>query len=194
MRRTVRDFSVAHSSEKISLRRTSKREEKSESRLSPPSLASAELMFGKRDDTSDPVRLRTREDRAANTKCAPRMSHSVFRHRLVAMLCSYNKLPTPISSSSLTTREKMFLSTVDDEYADRHNTVFQKPVRGHNSSNEPVGSSDIQNIASYRSKRRATDPSYSTQPTGRADGDTRLCARQLTGAAGEISSPAGHGR
>lgn len=61
----------------------------------PPSLASAELMFGKRDDTSDRVRLRTREDRAANTKCAPRMSHSVFRHRLVAMLCSYNNTPTP---------------------------------------------------------------------------------------------------
>lgn len=77
----------------------------------PPSLASAELMFGKRDDTSDRVRLRTREDRAANTKCAPRMSHSVFRHRLVAMLCSYNKLPshTPSSSLSTTTRKDVFL-------------------------------------------------------------------------------------
>jgi len=45
-------------------------------------------MFGKRDDASDHVRLRTREDRAANTTlCAPHKSHSVFRHRLVAMLC-----------------------------------------------------------------------------------------------------------
>ena len=52
-----------------------------------PSLVSVELMFGKRDDTSDHVRLRTREDRAANTTCAPHKSHSVFRHRLVAMLC-----------------------------------------------------------------------------------------------------------
>lgn len=52
-----------------------------------PSLASVELMFGKRDDASVHVRLRTREDRAANTMCAPHMSHSVFRHRLVAMLC-----------------------------------------------------------------------------------------------------------
>ena len=54
-----------------------------------PSLASVESMFGKRA-TIHPihVRLRTREVRAANTyACAPRKSHSVFRHRLVAMLC-----------------------------------------------------------------------------------------------------------
>lgn len=78
----------------------------------PPSLASAELMFGKRDDTSDRVRLRTREDRAANTKCAPRMSHSVFRHRLVAMLCSYNNSPFYSSNTFLsltTTRKDVFL-------------------------------------------------------------------------------------
>ncbi|EGI63824.1 hypothetical protein G5I_07775 [Acromyrmex echinatior] len=41
-----------------------------------PSLVSVELMFGKRDDTSNHVRLRTREDRAANTMCAPHKSHS----------------------------------------------------------------------------------------------------------------------
>lgn len=46
-------------------------------------------MFGKRDDPSDRVRLGTREDRAANTMCAPHMGHSVSRHRPVAMLCSY---------------------------------------------------------------------------------------------------------
>lgn len=48
-----------------------------------------ESMLGKCDDTSDRVRLRTREDRAANTgkQCAPHMSHSVLRRRLVAMLC-----------------------------------------------------------------------------------------------------------
>lgn len=54
-----------------------------------PLLVSVELMFGKRDDPSDRVRLGTREDRAANTMCAPRMGHSVSRHRPVAMLCSY---------------------------------------------------------------------------------------------------------
>lgn len=54
-----------------------------------PLLVSAELMFGKRDDPSDRVRLGTREDRAANTMCAPHMGHSVSRHRPVAMLCSY---------------------------------------------------------------------------------------------------------
>ena len=47
-------------------------------------------MFGKRDDPS--VRLGTREDRAANTMCAPHMGHSVSRHRPVAMLCAYFKL------------------------------------------------------------------------------------------------------
>lgn len=54
-----------------------------------PLLVSVELMFGKRDDPSDRVRLGTREDRAANTMCAPHMGHSVSRHRPVAMLCSY---------------------------------------------------------------------------------------------------------
>lgn len=127
----------------------------------PPSLASAELMFGKRDDTSDPVRLRTREDRASNTKCAPRMSHSVFRHRLVAMLCSYNNSQhLSLLLFSRYTRKDVFLDrraiandrgslllllprlvfrspnaqSVDDEC---NNTVFQKPLCGHNSSNEP---------------------------------------------------------
>lgn len=54
-----------------------------------PPLESAELMLGKRGDPSVHVRLRTREDRARPTlhMCAPHMSHSVFRHRLVAMLC-----------------------------------------------------------------------------------------------------------
>ncbi|EGI68721.1 hypothetical protein G5I_02596 [Acromyrmex echinatior] len=55
-----------------------------------PLLVSVELMFSKRDDTSDHDRLRTREDRAANTMCAPHKSHSIFR--LVAMLCG-NVLP-----------------------------------------------------------------------------------------------------
>lgn len=54
-----------------------------------PLLVSVELMFGKRDDPSDRVRLGTTEDRAANTMCAPHMGHSVSRHRPVAMLCSY---------------------------------------------------------------------------------------------------------
>lgn len=90
----------------------------------PPSLASAELMFGKRDDTSDRVRLRTREDRAANTKCAPRMSHSVFRHRLVAMLCSYNSIPpTP---SLATTRKDVFLDR--PAIANDHGTVSSSPL------------------------------------------------------------------
>jgi hypothetical protein len=54
-----------------------------------PLLVFVELMFGKRDDPSDRVRLGTGEDRAANTMCAPHMGHSVSRHRPVAMLCSY---------------------------------------------------------------------------------------------------------
>lgn len=148
----------------------------------PPSLASAELMFGKRDDTSDRVRLRTMEDRAANTKCAPRMSHSVFRHRLVAMLCSYNNSLQHLLHLSHYKREKMFFSngarsrTIAPQSsflftsllfsslvavthkASTTNTVrppqrplFQKPVCGHKSSNEPSGSSQIHNIVSYRS-------------------------------------------
>ncbi|EGI60374.1 hypothetical protein G5I_11558 [Acromyrmex echinatior] len=36
-------------------------------------------MFGKRDDTSDHIRLRTREDCAANTMCAPHKNHFCIR-------------------------------------------------------------------------------------------------------------------
>lgn len=87
---TSRNVRVLKVRRKISLRRTSKagREIRQGSRTSV-ALVYVELMFSKRHDSSDHVRLRTREDRGTNTMCAPHKSHSVSRHRLVAMLCLY---------------------------------------------------------------------------------------------------------
>lgn len=65
-RRCEAIFHRAHRRNKISLRRTSSTGERDLSVLRV-TLVSVELMFGKRDDASVRVRLRTREHRAANT-------------------------------------------------------------------------------------------------------------------------------